>query len=775
MVTKKFNVVMWMHFIVFTATLTSAVAQQIFYVLPDDRSNDTCYSLQPCDTLTQYLLDNNGSLPVVTNVEYRFFPGEHHVPMNMKLLINLANFVIAGSSSNNTLPLLDISWLSDLVIINSVNVTIKNVIINNSITWNEYHGVCTYDVILKNCSFCTLIDVTIFQIGLTGNNLVGKTYLTNLVMDFGLCDVVNIVLYYGNNFKDQDHNENLIQIDNIFIKRDYKNCIDLGTLRVGTIIISLGSETFNNIKIFITNSNFWNICNTLLNMVVSHKCTLNNTVLIENSTFRNNVIFHTRSLVSMVSFVMPYCYMTITFSNCKFYNNVGTLLISVRVRIRDQCKTLNNTSTISSNISIINCSFDSNSCALMILYSTVPLPCVNIYIIGPIYIYGNGFVYHLYAHFEKLTVDITGPISVSRNSGADTIILVKSVDIVFNGPFIIRENVAEIIMMFKSSSILFSGPITISNNEASIMQMYSCNVTFNGSAAIDRNQRCDYIMQFYFSEVLYGKSIVIVSNFCKQMIALKSHRNTAYIKVLEYSNVTFAHNNYSNLIIVETGANYNNPYPLCLFQYVTLQNTSVTLPSHYTIIISDNFYYNCKLSTNYLTFYCKWIPTAVFNGQSSVDINRQIININQSHQRSISLCSEFNTYTLGSVYPGQKLLVELCMQCSDNYTVLYAETHSTLLPESACKIAHQSELINCIFNKSKVLSYTIVSERNGFCELFLTVSPFLYYIYEVFEVQLFQLDLLYTTEYVIVILFSQLILIRVTLINQLLDVLLTLG
>ena len=65
--------------------VTSAVAQQIFYVLSDDRSNDTCSSFQPCATLAQYLLDNNGSLPVVTNVEYHFFPGEHHVPMNMKL------------------------------------------------------------------------------------------------------------------------------------------------------------------------------------------------------------------------------------------------------------------------------------------------------------------------------------------------------------------------------------------------------------------------------------------------------------------------------------------------------------------------------------------------------------------------------------------------------------------------------------------------------------------------------------------------------------------
>ena len=35
-----------------------------------------------------------------------------------------------------------------------------------------------------------------------------------------------------------------------------------------------------------------------------------------------------------------------------------------------------------------------------------------------------------------------------------------------------------------------------------------------------------------------------------------------------------------------------------------------------------------------------------------------------------------------------------------------------------------------------MVSYTIVSGRNDSCELFLTVSPFLYYIYEVFDVQL---------------------------------------
>ena len=41
-----------------------------------------------------------------------------------------------------------------------------------------------------------------------------------------------------------------------------------------------------------------------------------------------------------------------------------------------------------------------------------------------------------------------------------------------------------------------------------------------------------------------------------------------------------------------------------------------------------------------------------------------------------------------------------------------------------------------IVNNFKTVSYTVVSEDNVSCELFLTVSPFLYYVYEVFDVQL---------------------------------------
>ena len=77
---------------------------------------------------------------------------------------------------------------------------------------------------------------------------------------------------------------------------------------------------------------------------------------------------------------------------------------------------------------------------------------------------------------------------------------------------------------------------------------------------------------------------------------------------------------------------------------------------------------------------------------------------------------------------------------------MFAETHNTLLPKSACKIAHQSELVLFTTNSSITVSYTIVSEAIGSCELFLTVSPFLYYIYEVFDVQLLPCPIGFTLQ-----------------------------
>ena len=90
---KYFNKIMEWHqlFILVTTQVWISTAAEILYVLPDNSTNVSCPS-QPCATLSRHLLDN-GTLPVVSNVEYHLLPGEHHVPANM-ILQNLYNFSV---------------------------------------------------------------------------------------------------------------------------------------------------------------------------------------------------------------------------------------------------------------------------------------------------------------------------------------------------------------------------------------------------------------------------------------------------------------------------------------------------------------------------------------------------------------------------------------------------------------------------------------------------------------------------------------------------------
>ena len=113
------------------ATQMSTLAGvEIFNVLPDDSTTGSCPS-QPCATLSQYLLDNNGTLPVVSNVEYHFLPGEHYLHSKL-ILEHLKNFSFLGvTSDSSSLPqLVYCSRLSQrhLTIAYSNHVQVYNII-----------------------------------------------------------------------------------------------------------------------------------------------------------------------------------------------------------------------------------------------------------------------------------------------------------------------------------------------------------------------------------------------------------------------------------------------------------------------------------------------------------------------------------------------------------------------------------------------------------------------------------------------------------------------
>ena len=614
-----------------------------------------------------------------------------------------------------------------------------------------------YNLAFVNCFSCRIAKVNFLKYGFSSENLMGESYLNDIVMELTnppLCCFGGIDLFYTEGFSGKYHSEYVQLVMNRISMTNMDSYYVL-TSNVGIHIqLSVEMNFVNVFAILIANSSFYNMTQTVLDIIVTG-CTSNTIIIIKNCTFRHNRYLQIlANQHTMITGELPHLNVTLTFIKCQFFDNNGLILLSVDENL---CwDSINTSFALSSKTVVTNCSFIYNHLKVIELLGKQPLVHAEIYFNGPIYIFRNSD--HRSASeimlIENFNVHIKGPVYISENS-ANHVMLIYSVDniILFDGIIVVSNNKAGIIMVFYSSYVMFNGPLTVSQNLGTTMMIFACNVTLNGPIVISMNDLCESALLLQYSDILFIGSISFESNYCDKIITLVSqNRESAYIEVMEYSNITFSQNSNSSLIMVETDNNYYNIYPSCIFQYVTQQTTPVTSASHYTIIIStDQLSNTCELSFYHFFCHCKWIPEAEFQDHKPKVINQQIIQLEHKFQylkyhSVIFYCSNFNADSLGPVYPGQKLQVELCIPCSDNYSILYAETHNALLPQSACKTAHQSELVNFVANNSKIVNYTIVSKVNGSCELFLTVSPFLYDIYEVFDVQLLPCPIGFTLQ-----------------------------
>ena len=215
-------------------------------------------------------------------------------------------------------------------------------------------------------------------------------------------------------------------------------------------------------------------------------------------------------------------------------------------------------------------------------------------------------------------------------------------------------------------------------------------------------------------------------------------------------------------MIVFRSSDNTNPYIFCGFQYVTIYNSTRATTQHYNITFSSNILQSignqhisnfllsqssCEPHFNHFTTHCRWLPTSMFYGHNPGVINRQIIQTDQhqlGYHTTICYCSynitNCSVDVLGPVYPGQVLQVDLCVPVrnKDAESILYVETHNAQLSPlySVCKVAHQTELLQIIKSYATTFKFTIVTENQEMCELFLTASPCLNLIYETFFVKI---------------------------------------
>ena len=257
-----------------------------------------------------------------------------------------------------------------------------------------------------------------------------------------------------------------------------------------------------------------------------------------------------------------------------------------------------------------------------------------------------------------------------------------------------RENVL-IIGPSKFANAVMHSNIKIRGDLIFISDM---SVHIIGSVIITSNH-VESIMYFKSCEVSFYQDIMLVSNHCDQLITLQF----TCIKMMENSNITLFKNKVLNKLIETNYDNEYKLYPLCIFQFVTLKNTTNISPTLYSVNIIDNSHFigkqygirkdqlaanakrkkKCSFPSYYFTPHCQWIPNAAFYDYNPRDIYQQIIKIHGQNLSYHEIChcpqngnDNCSIDTLGPVYPGQTLQLELCTPCNDEPSILYAEVSS---------------------------------------------------------------------------------------------------
>ena len=255
--------------------ISACTATEVFYVLPNNVSDVNC-QFRPCATLGHYFLDN-GSLPVLSNVEYHFLPGEHYIIdiMQIRLASNLS-LIGVGLSSIKLVCRPQVY----VAVSYSYNVTIGNLVFSQCNGIYEFGKNISVSLILQYCYFCRIEDVVIWDHGFVGHNLLNKSFLNNITINMNIStptlDVCGhkFLLVFADEENYFVHDS--ILINQLSISGHTKMCCEFAAMQ-----LQLYQSNYS-VSVELHNSWFHNMDQSVLFI---HAMYYNNSLSIKNCTF----------------------------------------------------------------------------------------------------------------------------------------------------------------------------------------------------------------------------------------------------------------------------------------------------------------------------------------------------------------------------------------------------------------------------------------------------------------------------------------------------------
>ena len=136
------------------------------------------------------------------------------------------------------------------------------------------------------------------------------------------------------------------------------------------------------------------------------------------------------------------------------------------------------------------------------------------------------------------------------------------------------------------SKISMIGPIIIGHDWATSSSRYDLLLFINmivdihGPVIVSYNNAQGHaILELVSSEIYFNDNIIFKFNTCRQVFSIY-----IYVKVMEYTNITFVDNKCSKKLIEVNNIDSKDDY--CLFQYMTFNSRSV-LPNNYIINVKN--------------------------------------------------------------------------------------------------------------------------------------------------------------------------------------------
>ena len=481
----------WLIFLVYV--ISSCTATRILYVLPDDVSDVNCPS-QPCATLGQYLLDN-GSLPVLSNVEYHFLPGEHRV-VNAINIEEAFNFSLIGYG---LLPVELVCWSSEYYVglHFSYNVTIKNLVFSQCN--DDLYKITKSDIIaalfLCECSLCKVEDIYFFGYGLVGINLLLNTSLNNITINttilgpaVKMCSQKFLLLMNGSM-------HDTISINQLSISGYNDICYELHQAMEIRLYKSYGVH----IKLF--NSIFYNMDQIAL--IIRLQKT-DASLLVKNCTFRY-IKHKTRHIQRILYGEIPVASVNIRFEDCSFICNAAVKVFFMLFTF------YNGLCESPTNVTIENSNFIINHGSLLDLSNYVLFDCKANVFLNKDVTFANNEV-NLVMFFANMAVTMNGAIAVLENNVSADTMKFQSCDIIFSGSITFLSNTCTYVISLASVPLSYI-MVTEYTNITIINNTYRQLLIAIGPIINNYDNRFPYcIFQFMLKNVLLVRDSSNVSD-----------------------------------------------------------------------------------------------------------------------------------------------------------------------------------------------------------------------------------------------------------------------